>query len=409
MTGFGGSFGGLFRSRRVRLGDARRDGLLVTAQGLLDKGLWQEARVLLEQELAEGGPHVSVLRALEICYRESGDLGMTAAVGRLADALDDPQRLFELGSLLLSAFRPRSAASVLEAALLRAPFDAVIRSEAALAFQYARRPDKALEMLALHPCLADDAGALFSFGWCSLLCCDVQAAQGALGGLLEEGDPERKPLALRLQGAIERMQTLGARPRTLAEWVFVEYGSVLLDESPEGRGRYVLLRADHRWFLRIANTVAALARSRCLDMDAEVRVSYADAAARSLAEACAEVLGGEVTPWEQGAALPGLLVASSPEGLLRQKGEWQRPGVVTLVALMPGTTPASITPDLIGAFADSAKWSGDSSAPRDVEAKVETDPEAFSVEWFLRLHGGPARLAEARTRTRGKFVHDAPM
>jgi hypothetical protein len=37
-----------------------------------------------------------------------------------------------------------------------------------------------VETLALHPCLGDDSGALFLLEWASLLCRDLDSAEGAL-------------------------------------------------------------------------------------------------------------------------------------------------------------------------------------------------------------------------------------
>ncbi|HJL16386.1 MAG TPA: hypothetical protein RMH99_12060, partial [Sandaracinaceae bacterium LLY-WYZ-13_1] len=246
-----GWLGRIFGSGRRR--EARRRTELRLRARLEDAGA-EATWPAVADALTADPEHDALLHVAAHVLRLGGEAPTAELFDRAADAPHDPQRLFELGSRLLSEEQPEVAAALLERALAFVPFDAVVRSELALAQARSGRPDKVLEALALHPCLGDDPGALFEFGWASLLTGDLEAAEGALGEL--HGAPAlRRKLAL----ALERARIgAAAEPPDARDFYFLEHGGLLLDADGPRRGRYEawpaarwpLVLADLGWYLK---------------------------------------------------------------------------------------------------------------------------------------------------------------
>lgn len=140
-----------------------------------------------------------VLRAASRASFAAGRAAESELLARVADAPDDPTALIELGLHWSEARVIDLAVVMLERAVELSPLDAVARSE--LAFCLARAGDHArvVEVLALHPCLATDAGALFQFGWSALEAGDAATARAALRQLEDLADAD---LCARLRDAI---------------------------------------------------------------------------------------------------------------------------------------------------------------------------------------------------------------
>ncbi|HEY8432743.1 MAG TPA: hypothetical protein VIL20_30440, partial [Sandaracinaceae bacterium] len=329
--------------------------------------------------------------------RLGGERETAELFDRAADAPHDPQRLFELGSRLLSAEQPEAAAAVLERALALAPFDAVVRSELALAQARAGRPDRVLETLALHPCLADDPGALFQFGWAAVLTGDLRAAEGALDAL--EGVPE---LRAKLRHALERARLAAADAPTARRFAFVEHGALLLDDAGPLGGRYAHLRADAAW---IGRTLAALAWALGELVPAPRRVIVLDGAHRPLAEAVARGCGGSIVERGKGRAPAGILPLHDASELeLVDRPSADADGVVLVALTMDFARGAPRVPDVVGAFARSVELDREALSLRGGPVAAAVDP---ALRDFVRAR--KAHLGPNRPRVRGAYVPDEPL
>ncbi|MCB9592923.1 MAG: hypothetical protein H6719_09350 [Sandaracinaceae bacterium] len=275
-------------------------------------------------------------------------LGGEARTGELfdraADAPHDPQRLFELGSALLSDEEPIGAAAVLGRAIAMSPFDAVVRSELALAHARSGEPDKVLATLALHPCLADDPGALFELAWASLLKGDLDTAEGATRELHGV-----RPLRHKLELAIDRAK---ASPpmRDARDFYFVEHGAILIDgEGPLG-GRYEKLAADADWVAAVLGDAGAVIERL---QPAPHRVIAIDEEHWPLAEAVAGACGGSVIAAGRGRLPAAILPLLSGEMIEERVDADSRRSPDLWIFALTADHRRSLAraPELVGAFA----------------------------------------------------------
>ncbi len=373
--------------------EAARRALEERVRATLETSGPSEAWAALEAALRSDPDPVPLFHLAAHVLRLGGELATAELFDRAADAPHDPQRLFELGSQLTSADQPEAGAAMLERALAFAPFDAVVRSELAIAQARAGFPDRVVETLALHPCLADDAGALFQFGWASMLCGDLRAAEGSLEAL--QGAPG---LRAKLRGAIERARLTRSAPRTARTFAFVEHGALLLDDGGPLGGRYARLSADAAWLER---TIAALGWALAELVPAPRRVIAATDSHRALAEAIVNACGGELLARGRGRAPAGILpVFDASELDALERGSVDADGTLLVALTMDFTRTASRMPDFLGAFARVTERTVDAIPP--AEAAADPGLRAFVAEHRAHL---PPNVGRARTA----YVPDEPL
>lgn len=367
------------RRRRQRLETEGAIRAVLDAEG--PEAAWRRARAALRADPEA----VGLLHLAAHVLRVGGERRTAELFDRAADAPHDPQRLFELGSELLSEEQPEIAAVLLERALRFVPFDAVVRSELALAHARSGSPDKVLATLALHPCLADDPGALFEFGWASMLAGDLDAAAGALREL-----PGARSLRDKLALAIERARK--HPPKDARGFYFVEHGAVLLDASGPLGGRYEraeLTAAD------VARLVAEAADVLSL-VPRTPRVCILDEADRALGEALAARLDVPLSTDERpGPAVVVVTRGSSLEEV--ERARYDRPGTIVFALHVDHRRGLTHAPELVGVFAREL-------APVEVGADAEPtgQPRAFAEE---RREG----LWDRGRRVRAAYIPDAPL
>lgn len=353
----------------------------------------------LEAGLADDPEPREIFHLAGRVLRMGGETATAELFDRAADAPHDLERLLELGAELLGHGQPSAAAAVLERALRLAPFDAVVRSELAIAQARAGRPHQVVQTLALHPCLADDPGALFQFGWASLLTGDLDAAEGALATL-------RGAARLRqvLEHALARARVgSAASPPDARDFLFVEHGALLVDAGGPLAGRYDVLSVDAgRARQLLAGCAAAVQRL----VSTPRRVAIWDERQRGLAEALAEACGGRAVE-ARDAGRSDLVVLDRADRLAEGvpeplHAEHLREALV--IALTMELAPAlPRAPDIVGALART----------------VELQPGALAS--FLPGVGGLAPelesfvearqewLAPRRRTPRIAYVPDAPL
>lgn len=263
---------------------------------------------------------------------------------RAADAPHDPQRLFELGSELLSEEQPELSAVLLERALRFVPFDAVVRSELALAHARSGHPDRVLATLALHPCLADDAGALFEFGWASMLTGDLDAGFGALREL--HGAPA---LRRKLKLALARARHTACRDAR--DFYFVEHGALLLDGKGPLGGRYAAIELDPPRLAQLL--VDAVAVLEILEVERGGPVYVLDEAHRPLAAQLAGALGRDLQDVPAEGRLPAGILPLWDGALLEELGRraYEGPGTVVFAVRVDPAASLVHAPELVGLFA----------------------------------------------------------
>ncbi len=267
-----------------------------------------------------------------------------------------------------------------------------MRSKLALAQAHAGRPHEAVETLALHPCLADDTGALFEFAWCSLLTGDVDAATGARDALRRHADAAR--LLARLDGALARAALPpGAEPPDARDYLFVEHAAVLLDCAPGGGGRHDTLDLDAAAAGRlVARAIAVLDA-----LGASVpRVMAAEPDAAPLAQAFGEVIGAPVEPLGPGGVPAGLLVSLRARDLvpLAERIPTASRATRTFGLTLEWSRPVGFVPDLVGALARTVSWDGQ-LAPSDA-------PDVADVRAFAEARqtcSAPSARARPTSRT----------
>ncbi len=316
---------------------------------------------------------------------------------RAADAPHDVEALLELGSDLLSHELADVAVAILNEALLLAPFDAVVRSELSLAYAYMGRPNEVVATLAMHPCLADDPGALFSFAWASLLSGDLEAAQSSLAQLSQHRQAE--PLTQKLAAALARTEVPPASaPPDARDYYFLEYGGVVLIQAETCGGRFGPLDVDTATLATMLGRAAFV-----LDgMGASDRpcVAANDASA-ALAEQLAQSLGTSVTKLPPHGRLPRMiLVAQDAEDFEPLLPRFGSPAEVVTVALtLPWARGVAIAPDVVGALVRRARYSASTATPSEL-----LDP-ALSLFLSTRKTRLPTADREAHTA----YAPDAPL
>ncbi len=365
--------GSLFGGRKKR--EARERARAQIAEILEKKGpraAWQA----LVQALEKDSEDVELLRLCARVLRMGEESATAELFDRAADAPHDPQRFFELGSMLLSSEQAPSAALMLERALAFVPFDAVVRSELALAYLRAGDPQRTVSTLALHPCLAEDEGALFSFGWASLLAGDLDAARGALHEL-----HTAPALRTKLSSALARAEHgMFSEPPDVRDFFFVEYGGIVLDARGPLGGRYDALRVDAEWTSTALGSAAWVLRELS---ESPPRVIAIDEAHRPLASALARACGGTVidTAPKKGRSARTVLPLLHAEQVDTLAREALAGGPLIFALVQSFERSISRAPDLVGAFTRNASFEDDAfedrlGAERDVDATLRTFVEA---------------------------------
>ena len=388
-------------------------GWLLRRRASADHGRAVHAVGAVDEAMASGDHDL----ALELCHAalvdgltDPGLLRVTARVllirgegrvaelfARAADVPGDPDRMAELGSALVTAGAPRAAAVVLDRALAAAPFDAVIRSELAIAQSRAGQPGRAVQTLALHPCLADDAGAIFQFAWASLLTGDLRSAATA-------GEQLRKhrsapTLVRKLESALARAAIpFSASPPDARDFLFLEHGSVLLDLAPLHGGSHVEIAPDGPLVASLVSRAAQVLRGLAPKLE---HVAWLDEAARPAAEELALTLGSEAEAWRTDGTFRGVLVATRAMDLVSLD---RRPasGLVTLALSLEWGAGTPPVPDLVGLLARRVTWP---SGPVGLgSSAAQEDPELAAF-----VHGRLAVLPPNVLRVASAFVPDAPL
>jgi tetratricopeptide (TPR) repeat protein len=300
-----------------------------------------------------------LLRLAGDCALRLGRVRTATLARRAADAPHDPQRFFELGSALLAEDDACLAEAALGHALALAPFDAVARSERALAQARQGKHREAVETLSLHPCLADDPGALFQFSWSSLLSGDREAAAGAAERLRTLRD-DADELVLRLDDALARATVPpDADPPDARDLLYLQHGGLLLEPAPTADARYGALTVDAG---RAASIVSRAAVALGLLGIEPPAVHAADEASAPYAEALAVLLGRPMPVLPEAGRVPdGVLVgrdALALVPLLPRLGA-TRDGVVALAIAQRWRVRAPMAADLVGAFAADLRFEVD--------------------------------------------------
>jgi len=213
-----------------REAEALRDAESALARGDRDRA-WSLALGAL---ITRGSP--DSLRTASKIARARADDRLALRIDRAADDPADGSRAAEAAVALADHGALDAGIALLERALALAPFDAVLRSELAVLLARAARPAESVSCLALHPCLADDPGALFQFAWSSLLAGDGSAARDCVP-MLEPVHPELAGVvaaALAREPLAAGSGTNGSR--TVRDWLFVEHGAVLLRDGAHPTG-----------------------------------------------------------------------------------------------------------------------------------------------------------------------------
>jgi len=332
----------------------------------------------------------ALLRAAADVARARGDLGWALRLDRAADDPSDPARLADAAAHLERTGAVDAALALLHGALMLAPFDAVLRSELALVYARAARPAESAAVLALHPCLAADPGALFQFAWSSMLAGDLASARECLRPL--EDHTGSGALSAVLASALERsVITASTSPTGLREFLFLEHGALLLDASGPHAG-------VHREAALDATFVSQLA-PRVRDGLGRVppRVTAACEDDLEVLSPLAAAWGMKVAPPPRGGVPDGLLASAQAASL---EPWWPRltgPHVRTLALWLPLDGRARV-PDLVGAVGRRLE---PSCAPLRV---AEQD-----VAWSSFVRARRAWLEPTRARVARPFVRDAPI
>lgn len=387
-----GWLGSIFGSRKRR--EARRAlevRLLAELEAKGARAVWPEIVSALRRDPEAGGLFHLAARAL----REAKEPRTAELFDRAADAPHDPQRLFELGSELLSREQAEVAAVLLERAIAFVPFDAVVRSELALAYARSGEPERVLATLALHPCLADDPGALFELAWASLLIGDLETAAGAARELHGASALRRK-----LDLAIDRALVSPAM-RDARDFYFVEHGGVLVDAGGPLAGRYRSLHLDAERTARIVGDLGAvIARLRPRPR----HVIALDEEHWPLAEAVATACGGSVLAAGRGRVPPGVLPVLDGRVIEERVDDVSRKSdEVWLAALtLDWSRGVARAPELVGAFAKNVERTPDALRPRP-------GASAPSTELLDFVESRRPHLPPDGKRVHGAYVPDAPL
>ncbi|MFK7985907.1 MAG: tetratricopeptide repeat protein [Sandaracinaceae bacterium] len=328
--------------------------------------------------------------------RRGNEARLAEMFARSADAPHDPRRLLELGSALLGTQQPEAAAAILERAIAFVPFDAVVRSELALAYAHSGRPEQVLETLALHPCLGDDPGALFEFGWAALLMGDL----GAVEGVLRELSGARS-LRKKLEASLARAQLgMESDPPDARDFYFVEHGGLLLDAEGALGGRHDTLTIDAEW---TDTHLGALGHYLFHALEAPRHVVALREQDRPLAERVAAAAQADVLPAGRGRPPAGVVVTVDADALGDVGQEsWQSTELVWFALTMPFERPVAHTPDFLGAFAREVVVRDDALQPPS-----RTSVPNPQLTPFMATR--QALLPPTGTRVRSAFLPDAPL
>ncbi|MCA9606786.1 MAG: hypothetical protein KC619_14370 [Myxococcales bacterium] len=388
-----GWLGNIFGARKRR--EARReveDRLRATLEQGGPDAVWPEIVEALRADPEDEG----LYRLAGHVLRLAGEARTGELFDRAADAPHDPQRLFELGSALLSAEEPEGAAAMLERAIAMSPFDAVVRSELALAHARSGNPDKVLATLALHPCLADDPGALFELAWASLLKGDLDTAEGAAREL-----HGARPLRHKLELAIDRAKA-SPTMRDARDFYFVEHGAILVDGDGPLGGRYPSLTIDEDWVATVVGDAGAVLERL---MPAPRRVVAIDDEHFGLAEAVAAACGGSVLPAGRG-RLPSAVVPLLSGEMIEDRVEAERrrsPDLWFFALTADHRRSLARAPELVGAFTRQA-----SLELPNIRGGIRRS-RAPSSTLLDFVESRRAYLPPRGERVRAAYVPDAPL
>lgn len=334
----------------------------------------------------------------------------TAELSRLAaDAPHDVMRALELGSQLLVEDSLDVADAVLGHALTLAPFDAVVRSERALAQALAGRHAEAVATLSPHPCLADDPGALFQFAWSSLLSGDPAAAAGAAEELARH--PSAENLRRKLQATLRRAQVPpDADPPDARDFFFLEHGALLLELAPVPSARFGALELDTAHAARLLSRAAVALR--LLDAHPPACVAIDDAAL-PYAAALAVALDVSVLRLPEVGRVPdGVLVSCTATELAAVADRLGAHGgrVLTFAVAHPWKQRAACTPDLLGLFAERLRFSVDPAELAQAACDVAERAEPFHARLTAFVDARRALLPpHDLTRVATAYLADAPL
>lgn len=334
----------------------------------------------------------------------------TAELSRLAaDAPHDVPRVLELGSQLLIDDALDVADAVLGHALTLAPFDAVVRSERALAQALAGRHTDAVATLSLHPCLADDPGALFQFAWSSLLSGDPAASAGAAEELARH--PSAENLRRKLLAALRRAEIPpDADPPDARDFLFLEHGALLLELAPVRSARFAALELDTAHAARLLSRAAVALRllevrpPACIAIDADA-LPYAEALAAALEVPTLTLPGVGRVP-------DGVLVARTATQLATVHDRLGAHGgrVVTFALTHPFAERTPVTPDLLGLFAERLRFAVEPETLVETAAEAGRSAEPFHARLSAFIEARRALLPPhdvARVPT--AYLADAPL
>ncbi len=333
------------RRRRARADEALRE-----TRARLDAADAQGALAALRPALLSA-PGAAAYELAAQALRGVGKRELAELFDRAADAPEDVQRAFELGSRLLSEEDAPLAAAVLGSAMTLAPFDAVLRSEAAIALARAGRPREVVETLALHPNLADDPGALFEFAWASLLMGDVETARASRAQLARLGSGPR--LLGKLDAALSRAPIApDADPPDARDYYFLEHGALLLDACGPHGGRYDTVVVDGT---RQGALVAGLAHALRILWPRPRRVIALSPDDAPLAAAIAKDIAGDLDQPGAGRIPAGLLVMRDARALeALDPRTYRAPDVLTFALTLPWDIGLPHAPDFVGLMAREA-------------------------------------------------------
>lgn len=334
----------------------------------------------------------------------------TAELSRLvADAPHDVPRALELGSQLLVEDSLDVADAVLGHALTLAPFDAVVRSERALAQALAGRHADAVATLSLHPCLADDPGALFQFAWSSLLAGDPDAAAGAAEELTRH--PSAENLRRKLLATLRRAELPpDADPPDARDFLFLEHGALLLELAPVPSARFGALELDTAHAARVLSRAVVALRLLGAQPPACIAI---DDDALPYATALAAALGVPTLSLPAVGRVPdGVLVARTASELSEVLDRLGAHGgrVITFALAHPYRQRTACTPDLLGVFAERLRFSVDADALVRAADAARQGPEPFHARLTAFIEARRALLPpNDRTRVATAYLADAPL
>lgn len=392
------------RATRERLGAQAR----AVVEATLRAGDVAAALGLLRQALASAPADPHLLRLLADVLLRAGRARLAALARLAADAPHDPQRFYELGASLLAEDEAALAEAALGHVLALVPFDAVARSEQALARAWQGKHREAVETLSLHPCLADDAGALFQFSWSSLLSGDAAAAARSaerLRALRGASDD----LVRRLDDALARAAVPpDADPPDARDLLYLEHGGLLLDPAPTPDARYRALALDTAHAGRIVSRAAVALGLLGLEPAA---VYAADAASAPYADALAASLARPRAALPSAGRVPeGVLVGRDGAALapLVPRLDEARDRTVCVAIAQVWRARGPMAADLVGAFASDLTIDVDAAR---LVAQARADRDAPERPVHARLQAFVERrrdfLPPAGRRLRAAWVADA--